>query len=80
MEAVRKYIDASSLMSIMTLPETFKNRRLEVLVFPTEEQETVSDKIDIKETVQSLVGAIPGTDMSLDEFRDERHKKYETVD
>lgn len=80
MEAIRKYIDASSLMSIMTLPETFENRKLEVLVFLAEEQESVKKKADIKAVVQSLVGAIPSTDMSLDELQEERRHKYETVD
>ena len=32
MEAIRKYNDASSLMSVMGLPESFKNRKLEVLI------------------------------------------------
>lgn len=78
MEAIRKYIDASSLMAVMALPETFKNRKLEVLVFPMEEQE--SEKTDIESVVQSLIGAIPTTDMSLEEMREERRLKYETVD
>ena len=80
MEAIRKYIDASSLMSIMTLPESFINRKLEVLVFPTEEREAESEKADIESVVQSLIGAIPDTDMSLEEFREERRHKYEAVD
>lgn len=80
MEAIRKYIDASSLMSIMTLPESFINRKLEVLVFPTEEREAEREKADIESVVQSLIGAIPDTDMSLEEFREERRHKYETVD
>ena len=79
MEAIRKYIDASSLMSIMTLPESFINRKLEVLVFPTEEQESEREKIDIESVVQSLIGAIPDTDISLEELREERRHKYETV-
>lgn len=78
MEAIRKYIDASSLMTVMALPETFKNRKLEVLVFPMEEQE--SEKTDNESVVQSLIGAIPATDMSLEEMREERRLKYETVD
>ncbi len=78
MEAIRKYIDANSLMAVMALPETFKNRKLEVLVFPMEEQE--SEKTDIESVVQSLIGAIPTTDMSLEEMREERRLKYETVD
>lgn len=80
MEAIRKYIDASTLMSVMTLPETFKNRKLEVLIFPAEEQESVKRKADIESVVQSLIGAIPNTDMSLEELREERLQKYEIVD
>lgn len=80
MEAIRRYIDASRLMSIMALPETFKNRKLEVLVFPTEEQESKKEKIDIESVVQSLIGVIPDVDMTLEELREERRQKYETVD
>ena len=39
-----------------------------------------SEKLDIESVVQSLIGAIPDTDMSLEEFREERRHKYETVD
>ncbi len=80
MEAIRRYIDASSLMSIMALPETFKNRKLEVLVFPTEEQESKKEKIDIESVVQSLIGVIPDVEMTLEELREERRQKNETVD
>ncbi|MBD5496059.1 MAG: hypothetical protein HDR12_17245 [Lachnospiraceae bacterium] len=81
MEVLRKYIDADSLMAIMTLPETFKNRKLEVIVLPAEEQDKSSKKaVDIEQALQSLVGAIPYTDMSLVELREERLKKYENID
>ena len=43
-----------------------------------EEQE--SEKTDIESVVQSLIGAIPATDMSLEEMREERRLKYETAD
>lgn len=79
MEVIRKYVDASSLMSIMRLPESFRNRKLEVIVLPTEEKETV-EKENINDIVQSLVGAVPYTDMSLSELREERLKKYEIAD
>ncbi len=78
MEAIRKYIDASSLMAVMALPETFQNRKLEVLIFPTEEQEP--EKADIASIVQSLIGAIPAADLSLAEMQEERRHKYETAD
>lgn len=81
MEVVRKYVDASSLMTIMTLPETFKNRKLEVIVLPIEEQtETPKNAFDIENTIQSLVGTVPYTDMSLSEIREERLQKYENID
>ena len=69
MEAVRKYIDANSLMSVMTLPENFRDRRLEVIVFPLEGHPT------IRSDIQSLVGAVPSTDLSLPELREERLRK-----
>ena len=44
MEVVRKYVDASSLMTIMKLPDNFKNQKLEVIILPTEEKESVEKK------------------------------------
>ncbi len=81
MEIVRKYVDADSLMAIMRLPEKFKNRKLEVIVLPVEEQEKpLKEAADIDRAIQSLTGAIPYTDMSIEELREERLKKYENID
>lgn len=81
MEVLRKYIDADSLMTVMHLPETFKNRRLEVIILPAEEQQRESKKAaDIEQAIQSLIGAVPYTDMPLEELREERLKKYENID
>ena len=81
MEVIRKFIDANSLMSIMALPEAFRNQKLEVIVLPTDEPEQVSEEQakDVQNIVQSLVGSIPHTDLSLNELRDERLKKYEAA-
>ena len=79
MEVIRKFIDADSLMSIMTLPEAFRNRRPEVIVLTTEEETTTQSKSDVAAIVQSLVGAIPHTDITLSELRDERLGKYEAA-
>ena len=62
-------------METMTLTKTFKNRKSEVLIFSMDEQEP--EKADIKSVVQSLIGAIPATDMSLDELKEERRHKFE---
>ena len=81
MEVVRKYVDASSLMSIMALPETFQNQKLEVIIFPTGEYSKKDLKnSEIKNVICSLVGALPSENMSLEEYREERLKKYEVVD
>lgn len=79
MEVIRKFINANSLMSIMNLPETFKGRRLEVIVLPADEQTSVEQRAGVQDIVQSLIGAIPHTDLSLEELRGERLGKYETA-
>ena len=79
MAVIRKFIDANSLMSIRALPEAFRNRKLEIIVLPTEEETTTQQKPDVAGIVQSLVGAIPHTDMTLSELRDERLGKCEAA-
>ena len=76
MEVIRKLIDANS----MALPEAFRNRKLEIIVFPAEEESRTQRKTDVPGIVQSLVGAIPHTDMTLSELRDEKLGKYEAAD
>ncbi len=78
MEVVRRFIDANNLMSIMPLPEAFQGRKLEIIVLPTEEADTAAEKVDTKSIVQSLIGAIPATDLPLSALREERLGKYET--
>ena len=64
-------------MAVLSLPDTFRNRQLEVIIRPVEEQ-TKSDAVQ-ENIVQSLIGAIPYTDLSLSELREERLGKYEIV-
>lgn len=80
MEVIRKFVDADHLMSFMTLPETFRNRKLEIIVLPVEEPIPAVQKKNISDIVQSLIGAIPHTDLTLEELREERLGKYETAD
>ena len=81
MEVIRKFIDANRLMSIMTLPEAFRNQKLEVIVLPTDEPEQTSEEQTkyIQTIVQSLVGSIQHPDLPLNALRDERLKKYEVA-
>lgn len=81
MEFVRRYIDSSLLMSIMQLPETLKNRKLEIIVLPAEEHsEKIDRSAEVKAAVNSLIGAIPNDHKALSDYREERLRKYETVD
>lgn len=82
MEVVRKVVDANSLMSFMNLPKTFRNRKLEVIVLPVEENsEEVKKTADVSTVVQSLIGIIPNdNNMTLEDYREERLRKYEAVD
>ena len=81
MEVVRKIVDARKLMSIIPLPETMRNRRLEVIVLLAEEKTSEHPKNNnIEDIVDSLVGIIPDTGRSLEDYRAERLEKYERRD
>ena len=58
-----------------------RNRRLEVIVLPAEEKILEQPKDNnIEAIVDSLVGIIPDTGKSLEDYRAERLKKYESLD
>jgi hypothetical protein len=81
MEVVRKFIDGNKLMSVISLPENFRNHKLEVIIMPTEEEtKTEADGARIDSAIRKLTGAVPYTDMSLSELREERLRKYEITD
>ncbi len=84
MDFVRKIVDASSLMNIIQLPEALKNRKLEIIVLPAEETQreastTNMDMSNISDITQSLVGSIPLSDVSLEQIKEERLAKYESI-
>ena len=76
MEAVRRFIDAEELMSILALPENYRNHKLEIIVIPSEEK-IQQDMLEKRDILKSLLGAIPTTNLSLEELRSERLNKYE---
>lgn len=81
MEMVREFVDARKLMSVISLPDTMKNRRLEVIVFPAEETSKTAQKTEqIESIVDKLTGIIPDNGMSLEDYRAERLRKYEVAD
>lgn len=54
---------------------------MEVIIHPVEEsKKPLKRAVDIDQVIKSLTGAIPYTDISLEELREERLKKYENID
>lgn len=81
MEVVRKFVDAKKLMSVISLPETMRNRRLEVIILPAEDQGSIENVDDnVEDIIDSLTGIIPDTGLTLEAARDERLRKYENID
>lgn len=80
MEVIRHFLDADVLKSIIPLPDSFRNRKLEIIVLPASEEPLARNNKQVREVVQALSGAVPDTGMTLDDYRAERLKKYETSD
>jgi len=87
MEAVRQIIDSQLLNGVISLPRGFQNKKVEIIVFLNEEKSDLPSltKSDIdsmlKDSVtETLIGALPHSDMSLGDYRLERLKKYECAD
>ena len=83
MEFVRKIVDASSLMKIVQLPEALMNRKLEIIVLPVEDnqKDMIQESMTVpglSEITQSLVGSIPAADITIEQIKEERLKKYES--
>jgi hypothetical protein len=84
MEYLREIVDSSVLDHVLTLPRSFHDRKVEILVFPIQDKEK---KVNINQTkinelmkgsvTQSLIGAVPHPDITLDEIRSLRLQKYD---
>ena len=66
MTQVRKIVDSSSLSGIFDLPPAFKNRKIEVIMFPVEEKTETIPQFTMEQInewaqspqVQALVGVL----------------------
>jgi len=84
-EFVREIVDSSALNQVLTLPRSFLNRKVEILVFPVQDKEKkvsiTREKInELMEgsITQSLIGAVPHSDITLEEIRSKRLRKYDS--
>ena len=87
MKPHRQVIDSNLLNDVIELPEYFKNRRIEVFIFPAEERtcQTIPTRSQIDEMLkgsvtESLLGVLPHSDKTLEDYRSERLKKHELAD
>ena len=87
MEAVKQIVDSSLLNGVISLPRNFQNKKVEVIIFLNEEN-TAMPKLTMNEidemlkgsVTESLIGSVPKSNMTLEDYRAERLKKYELVD
>ena len=84
METVRQIIDSSLLNGVIALPKGFQSKRVEVIVLLREEKAippslTISDIDEMMKgsITEKLIGVIPQTGMTIDDYRAERLAKYE---
>jgi hypothetical protein len=86
MEYVREIVDSSVLDHVITLPRSFHDRKVEILVFPVCDDKEKKININQKKInelmegsiTQSLIGAVPHPDITLDEIRSLRLQKYDS--
>ena len=87
MDAVRQIIDSNVLDGVITLPRLFWNKKVEIVVSLVEEDKVIPslkiadiDALLVGSVSESLIGSIPHSPVSLDEYRAERLGKYECAD
>ena len=87
MEFIRQIVEGSELANVIQLPTSLRSGKVEVIVLPVAEElpPLKNSGMDIDEMLegsitQLLIGAIPISEISLEKIREERLKKYESVD
>jgi len=87
MEAIRKVVDGSLLDNIISLPQHFQNKKVEIIVLPVEEPmkslkitAVEMDSILAGSITESLMGILPNDGKTLADYREERLQKYEYTD
>jgi len=83
----RQVVNAESLSAALSLPPNFKNKRVEVTVRDIDDNKPLPtinrnelDAMMEGSIALSLLGALPPSDMTLDEIRAERLARYECTD
>ena len=84
---IKQIIDSELLNGVISLPENFQNKKVEIIVFLKEEKTAApsltKNDIDLMlkgSVTESLIGALPQSAMALEDYRAERLNKYERAD
>jgi hypothetical protein len=84
MEAVKQVIDSNLLTGIIALPKFFQNKKVEITVSVQEEKNLLPiftmceiDAMLEGSVAESLIGVLPQSDLSPEDYRTERLRKYE---
>jgi hypothetical protein len=83
----KQIMSADALSGVINMPPIFRNKRVEVIIREAPEA-TPALKIDVANigrmmsgsVTQSLIGIVPNSGRTLDDYRAERLSKYERVD
>jgi hypothetical protein len=87
MPTIRHIVDGKLLNNLISLPESFHSIKLEVTITPAVEEKSQPSLTRSKlrtmlkgSVTESLSGSLPRTDMTIEDFRAERLKKFERTD
>lgn len=80
MEILRKVINSDKLKDLFSIPESMEGSDVEVLVFPIKDRVLFKKTSDIETILNSITGIIQDEGMSLNDYREERLKKYAGID
>jgi hypothetical protein len=87
MASLKHIVDGKLLGSVVSLPESFLNIKLEITITPTvsdhDKTSLTRNKLRslLKGSVtESLSGSLPHTDMTLEDLRAERLNRFERLD
>ncbi|GHT64092.1 hypothetical protein AGMMS50239_21160 [Bacteroidia bacterium] len=87
MEALRRIVDTDTLKTLLSLPESFRSKQVEIIVLPVVENKrspqltkSAIDNMLQDSITQSLIGSVPLSNISLDDIKKERLQKHENID
>ena len=87
MEAIRQFVDSNLLNGVVSLPKSFQNKRVELVISLYEKTPILPKlrKSDIDTLLkgsvsETLIGVLPYSSKTIKDYRAERLEKYERVD